>query len=250
MKEVELGETGLRVSELAFGTGTKGWGGSSDQTRIGYKNLVNLIKFAYEKDITFWESADEYGSHKHFAEALKGIERSSVTITTKMTSRKFKDAEKDIKRFLRELNTDYIDIVLLHAMSQSNWARKYSGAMDALSQAKENGLVSAVGISCHSFDTLKTVAENPWLDVLLVRINPYGKRMDASPEKVVPVLKQIHAAGKAIYAMKVFGQGNLLESKKQCMEFVLNLDCIDAISIGMTSKAEVLENLSLYQQLS
>lgn len=250
MKEVKLGETGLRVSELSFGTGTRGWGGSSDQTRIGHENLVNLIKFAYERGITFWDAADGYGSHRHFAETLKEIVRSSVTITTKTTSRKFRNTKEDIERFLKELNTDYLDIVLLHCMTRSNWAKRYSGAMDALSQAKEEGTVRAVGISCHDFGVLKTVTENPWVEVLLARINPHGTRMDASPEEVVPVLDQIHASGKAIYGMKVFGQGDLVESKKRCMEYVLNLDCIDAITIGMTSQAEVLENLSLYRQFS
>ena len=248
MKTIELGRTGLRVSEIAFGTGTAGWGGSSEQTRIGYENLVTLMKFAYGQGITFWDSADQYGSHKHLAEVLEGIDRSTVTITTKTTSRGYKEEGRDIKRFLKEIGTDYLDIVLLHSIMESDWNKRYSGAIDALSEAKEEGLVRALGISCHSFDALKTVAHSQWVDVLLVRINRYGKNMDASVKEVVPVLKKIHAAGKGIYAMKVFGQGSLMKSKKQCMEYVLNLDCIDAMTIGMKSKVELLENLSLLSQ--
>jgi predicted aldo/keto reductase-like oxidoreductase len=248
VKIVELGRTGLRVSEIAFGTGTGGWGGSSEQTRIGYENLITLMKFAYGQGITFWDSADQYGTHKHLAEVLEGIDRSTVTITTKTTSRGYKETGKDIKRFLKEIGTDYLDIVLLHDMTESDWNKRYSGAVDALSEAKKEGLVRALGISCHSFNALKTVADSQWVDVLLVRINRYGKNMDASVKEVVPVLKKIHAAGKGIYAMKVFGRGSLIESKRQCMEYVLNLDCIDAMTIGMKSKVELLENLSLLSQ--
>jgi len=251
MREVELGKAGLRVSQLSFGTGTRGDGRSSEQTRMGCGKLVDLLRYAYDQGITFWDSADAYGSHGHVAEALKGINRSSVTVTTKTghTCYGFQDAERAVERYLQELNTDYIDMVLLHYVTEPNWAARYAGAMDALSRAKEKGLVRAVGIACHGLEVLETVASNPWVEVLLARINPYGSHMDSSPEEVVPVLREIHAAGKGIYAMKVFGQGDLAkpDKKKTCIDYVLNLDCVDAITIGMTNQEQVRENLSLCQ---
>jgi len=113
MEKAYLGRTGIEISRLCFGTGTSGWGGRSDQSKLGIKGLSKLLRFAYECGITFWDSADQYGTHPHVAEALLGLKRESVAITTKTCARTREEAEKDIKRFLRELRTDYIDIALL-----------------------------------------------------------------------------------------------------------------------------------------
>lgn len=244
MNAVELGRTGLSVSPLAIGTGTNGWGGRSDQTGLGFQRLARLLRYAYDQGITFWDSADGYGSHPHVAAALQGIDRASVVIATKMGVHSYPDAERDVQRFLRELQTDVLDIVLLHCMTDVRWPERYAGAMDALDYAKERGLVRAVGVSVHSLDALRTAAASPWVDVVLVRVNYKGVHMDAAPEEVLPLLKEMHASGKGIYAMKVLGRGALAHEARRALRYVLDLPEVDVASIGMMSEQQVREHVA------
>jgi len=249
MRRVLLGDTGLVVSRLAIGTGTNGWGYNSDQTRRGFDWLVDLLKLGYDLSINFWDMADQYGSHKHAREALKGIDREDIVITSKTTSRDRDACRRDVERFLREIGTDYVDIVLLHAKSSGDWNVSCRGAMDALAEAKEKGLVRAVGISSHGLDALKTAASEPWVDVILVRINYAGIRMDAPPEQVIPVLERAHNAGKGIYAMKVLGCGPLTSDPEKAIKYVLNLKCVDAMTIGPTEHEHLRQNAEIIERL-
>ncbi len=245
MERIELGNTGLRVSRLAFGTGTRGWSGHSDQTALGLQGLADLLRAAYDLGVTFWDTADEYGSHPHVARAMKGLPRDSLVIATKTTARRAVDATRAVERFLRELDTDIIDIVLLHCMVGGDWPSRYAGAMEALRQAVEKGMVRAVGVSCHSLAALEKAAQNEWVDVVLVRVNYAGINMDASPDRVVPVIAQLHAAGKGVYAMKVLGCGALTEDPRRAIRYVADLGTVHSMTIGMTSRDQIEENVRL-----
>jgi len=140
---VRLGPMKVEVSRLAMGTGTNGSGGSSNQTRkLGLQGVADLLQAAYDQGVTFWESADQYGSHPHLREALKrGIPREKITILTKTHASTEKEMRADLDRFRRELGTDYIDILLLHDMEQSDWPEHKQGAMAVISEAREKGIV-------------------------------------------------------------------------------------------------------------
>jgi aryl-alcohol dehydrogenase-like predicted oxidoreductase len=255
METVSLGRTGLRVSRLALGTGTHGWAHRSEQTSLGLDGLANLLRLAYDQGVRFWDSADQYGSHPHVAKALRGIlrhgdARDAVVIATKTSSRKGTDVTQDVERFLREMDTDVLDIVLLHCMSQRDWPRRYAEAMEALSRAKEQGKLRAVGISCHDLGALVTAAETDWVDVVLVRINRAGVNMDGSPEQVSPVIERLYSAGKGVYAMKVLGCGQFTRDARPAMQYVLQLGTVHALAVG-TSRAEHLaQNVRLVEELA
>lgn len=245
MQTIDLGQTGLRVSRLGFGTGTRGGGKNSDQTRIGHDKLVNLMRFGYQQGITLWDSADGYGSHPHIADVLEGIDRSSVVIISKTHSKSPEKVRDEIPRFLSELRTDYIDILLMHCISRGSWLTDHADVVDVFQEAKENGVVRAIGMSCHGFDALKTVASAEWIDVVLARINYDGTKMDAGPDEVIPVLESIHDAGKGVLAMKVLGQDDLNDDVPKGIRFALGLSCVDAMVIGMTDESQVRQNVSL-----
>lgn len=251
MQTVDLGKTGLHVSRLAIGTGTNGWGGRSDQTALGVKGLTELLKFAHEHGVTFWDSADQYGSHTHVKNALKGLDRSSVVITTKTTSRTGRDVEADVKRFLKEIGSDYVDIVLLHCLTNSDWPRRYPGAMEALSRCKAQGLIRAHGVSCHDYGAFQAAAMTQWVEVVLARINYGGISMDASPADVIHTMEQMAASGKGIYGMKVLGQGKLArqDGPRKPIEYVMGLSCVHAMTIGMTSRHQVEANVAIVNEL-
>ncbi len=238
----ELGRTGLRVPRLSIGTGTNGWGGSSAQTRLGFSQCVRLLHAAYDAGIAWWDSADQYGSHPHVREALKRYERDKVIITTKTVARSVYQAEKDLQRFLKEMTTDYVDILLLHCLVDPNWNVTMRPVMDCLSRAKEKGLVRALGVSCHDLGALKTAADEPWVDVILARLNYSGVHMDGSPEQIVLVLKKAQSRGKGIYGMKVLGQGQLGSDARKAIEFTFKTGVVSAITIGMVSEREINEN--------
>ncbi len=249
MKTIELGRTGLRVSRLAIGTGTNGYSNSSNQTRLGPDVLPSILRAGFELGVNFWDLADSYGSHPHARRALAHVPRESVVIATKTSARTEAEATSAVERFLRELGTDRIDIVHLHGVSVADWPRQRAGAMAALSRLKEQGIVRAVGVSVHDLGALATAATEPWVDVVLARINPAGVHMDAAPDQVVPVLHKIHDAGKGLYAMKVLGQGKLRNDVRGALAYALGLGCLDALNIGIESEAELRECARLVEEL-
>lgn len=235
---VTLGKTGIRTSRLAMGTGTIGFGHHSNQTALGLKGLSDLLRNGYDHGLYFFDAADAYGSHPHVAEALKHVPRDKVTILTKTFSRDPKSARADLERFRRELGTDTIDICLMHCLTEGDWTERFRGVMDVLSEAKEKGIIRAHGCSCHSIEALRAAAKSPWVEVDLARINPVGSHMDASPQEVVGVLKEMKAAGKGIIGMKILGQGDLRSRVDDALRYALSLGVLDAFTIGAESKGE------------
>ena len=246
--QVTLGHTGIRVSRLAIGTGTNGWSGHSNQTRLGFDRLVDLLCYAYDRGITFWDLADQYGSHPHAAAALRRIGREKVVITTKTTSRTPAEIHQDLDRFRKELDTDTLDIVLLHCLTDPEWVGNLGSVMEAMSKAKDRGILRAVGVSCHNFGAFQAAAACDWVEVVLARINHAGLSMDAPPPEVIPVLEQMHRRGKGVYGMKVMGCGKLGDDPARAMQFALNLSCLDAIVIGMEDEGQIDRNLDLLRQ--
>jgi predicted aldo/keto reductase-like oxidoreductase len=184
------------------------------------------------------------------ARALKGLPRDQVVIVTKTTSRQANQVKDDIDRFLKEMETEVIDILLLHCLTKKDWTKSYAGAMEVLTNAKTQGKVRAVGVSCHGFGALKTAAETTWGDVVMVRINPRGVNMDDSPKKVVPVIEKIFNSGKGVYGMKILGNGRLAREAPEMIEYALKLGTIHAFTIGMNSPAQISQNVRLVEELA
>jgi aryl-alcohol dehydrogenase-like predicted oxidoreductase len=237
---VTLGSTGIQTSRLAMGTGTVGVGHHSHQTALGIKGLSDLLLNGYDHGLRFFDAADTYGSHPHVAEALKHVPRDKVTVLTKTWSRDSDKARADLDRFRRELGTDYIDVCLIHCVTEGDWTDRYRGVMDVLSDAKQEGVVRAHGCSCHSIEALRAAAKSPWVEIDLARINPVGvdAYMDADPATVVSVLKEMKAAGKAVVGMKILGAGALRNRQDEAIKYALSLGVLDAFTIGAESKAE------------
>ena len=235
---VTLGQTGIKTSRLAMGTGTVGSGGHSNQTALGMKELPALLLNGYDNGLRFFDAADSYGSHPYVAVALKQVPRDKVTVLTKSWARDAAGMRADLDRFRRELGTDYLDICLMHCLTEGDWTTQYRGAMDVLSEAKQKGIIRAHGCSCHSIEALRAAAASPWVEIDLARINPIGSHMDADPATVVSVLRQMKASGKAVVGMKILGQGDMRTRQQEAINYALSLGVLDAFTIGAESKAE------------
>jgi 1-deoxyxylulose-5-phosphate synthase len=235
---VTLGSTGIKTSRLAMGTGTVGSGHHSNQTALGIKGLSDLLLNGYDHGLRFFDAADSYGSHPHLADALKHVQRDKVTVLTKTWARDPATARADLDRFRRELGTDYLDICLMHCLTEADWPERFKGVMDVFSEAKQKGIIRAHGCSCHSIEALHAAAKSPWVEVDLARINPIGSHMDADPQIVLGVLRQMKAAGKAVIGMKILGQGDLAQRQDEAIKYALSLGVLDAFTIGAESKSQ------------
>jgi aryl-alcohol dehydrogenase-like predicted oxidoreductase len=199
--------------------------------------------------VRWFDLADLYGTHPYLIPALKTIPRDKYGIVTKIwfqpggipeTERP--DADVVINRFLKELGSEYIDLVLLHCVTSEKWNVELQKQMEIMAKLKQKGTIRAHGVSCHSLGALQAAAEEPWVDSVHARINPYGMSMDDKPEKVVPVLKKIHAAGKGVVGMKIIGEGKLRaepEKINSSAEFVLGLGCVDILNVGFEKTEEI-----------
>ncbi len=238
---VILGKTGIKVSRVAIGTGTDG---GQQQRNLGDDGLHRLLRYALDEGVRWWDTADAYRTHPFHARVLREIKRDQVVITTKTRSRDAAGVRADLERFRKELNTDYIDIVLLHCMEDPRWPEKLKGCMDVLSEAKQKGWIRAHGCSCHSFGALEAAANEPWVEVDLARFNPFAQIMDVSKtdelERVEKTLALMHARGKAVYAMKVIGNGRFKpEQIEQSVPYVASKPYITALNIGFTSPDQI-----------
>jgi predicted aldo/keto reductase-like oxidoreductase len=240
-QKITLGKTGIKTTLLGMGTGFSGGNRSSNITRAGVAE--SLIRQAYEKGIRFFDCADSYGTHPFTAAALKGIPRDNYSLGTKMwvTSGGIPEKERPdagivIDRFRKELNTDYIDLVQLHCMTTGDWTDQQKRFMDGLENLKAKKIIRAHGISVHSFEALEAAAESQWVDVIHVRINPYGEAMDKKdPALVVPVIEKLHKSGKGVIGMKLIGNGKFKNDSEKIdasLKFVLGLGTVDMIIVG------------------
>jgi aryl-alcohol dehydrogenase-like predicted oxidoreductase len=238
---VTLGKTGIQTTLLGMGTGFSGYNRSSNITRAGVAEP--LIHQAYLKGIRFFDCADSYGTHPFTAAALKGIQRDKYTLGSKIwvsqggiPEPERPDADKVIERFRKELNTDYIDLIQIHCMTDPNWTDQQKKQMDVLENLKAKKIIRAHGVSVHSLEAMEAASESSWVDVIHVRINPYGETMDnRDPSKIVPLIEKMHKAGKGVIGMKLVGNGKFRTDSEKIdasLKYVLGLGTVDMIIVG------------------
>jgi aryl-alcohol dehydrogenase-like predicted oxidoreductase len=243
---VAIGNTGVKVSFLAQGTGYNGSARMSDHTRMGTEAFERLLRHDLDQGITFIDTADLYGTHTYIRNAIRGVARDKYALLSKIWPRTeywnmaSGGAVQEVKRFCQELRTDYLDVCLIHCMLNDKWVQEYARIRDELSELKQKKVVRAVGVSCHHFGALKIAANDPWVDVIFARINHKGSVMDASVDEVTPVLKQARANGKFVVGMKIFGAGQLTkpDDKDTSLRYVIKNALVDAMTIGMRRTEE------------
>lgn len=249
---VPLGKSGVKVTRLAFGTGTHG---GRVQRELGQKEFTKLVRHAYDRGIRFFESADNYDQmHEMLAEALKGIPRENYRLMTKLRwqnlAKEGYKPEDDIERFRKELNTDYFDVFLLHNVKTTTWPSELERLRDALSEAKHKQILRCHGCSGHGLMPIRAYPGNPWLDVVLMRVNHDGTRMDnlkdeanvpGVREEVLPTIEKVHGQGTGVLGMKIMGEGRFItpEQRDASIKFVMQFGKVDAVTIGFKSTAEI-----------
>jgi predicted aldo/keto reductase-like oxidoreductase len=248
-ERVTLGRTKIQCSFLAQGTGFHGWGGSSHHTRLGQPGFTKLLRSAFDEGVNFLDMADQYGSHPFVREALRGVARDKTVMLTKLSlSGSARDrrgvTSEYFDRFRRELDTEMIDVCLIHCVTDDGWQSDFARVRDDLAALKEKGVLRAVGVSCHDHGALKKAADDPWVEVIFARINHRGGTeysCDDTPAELAKTLRRARTNGKAVVGMKIFGAGRLTkpEDRDASLRYVLGHDLVDAMTIGMTSVEQV-----------
>jgi aryl-alcohol dehydrogenase-like predicted oxidoreductase len=244
-----LGNTGILVSRMCFGTGTTKIDCESAQSKLPVDALGSLLVQAHGLGVTFWDTADNYNTHAHVAWALSRLPRHEVVITSKTHDVTAQAARQSLTQTLRELNTDYLDVMLLHEPDSPEEFEERLPALREFHKAKQEGLIRAVGLSTHAILTLEHVAGNPEIEMILTNFNFAEDHMDAGIEHYRKAMQQAHAAGQGVVAMKTLGEGRLADRKQESITYSLSQPFIHSVVVGMMNAAELVENVAIAEEV-
>ena len=254
---VALGKSNVKVTRLAFGTGTMS---GQAQRNLGQEGFNRLVRHAYDSGIRFFETAESYGDmHRMLGIALKGIPRDSYRLMTKVTTHPDGNPQEKIDELRKLANTDYFDVCLLHWQHTGSWPSDSMRWQDGIAEAQVKKAVVARGASVHGLPALRKMPGNEWLQIAMIRMNHKGSHMDAedfnSPgpgnvKEVVDHVKQVHQQGMGVISMKLVGEGSFTarEDRQAAMKFAFRNAGVDSVTVGYKSTAEVdeaIENLNL-----
>jgi 1-deoxyxylulose-5-phosphate synthase len=253
---VTLGRSGVKVTRLAFGTGSFS---GQVQRSLGQDELTRLVRYAYDRGIRFFETAESYGEmHKMLGIALKGIPRDSYQLMSKVTTRESVNPQEKFDELRKLANTEYFDIMLLHWQHTATWPRDTKRWQDAILESQSKKIIVSHGASVHGLPALRQVPETKWLDVAMIRMNHKGTRMDAEdyategpgnvPE-VVSHVKEVRKEGMGVISMKLIGEGTFnREDRQKAMRFAFRNAGVDCVTVGCKNTAEIdeaIENLNM-----
>jgi 1-deoxyxylulose-5-phosphate synthase len=244
---VTLGKSDTKVTRLAFGTGSFS---GEIQRNLGQENFNRLVRYAYDRGVRFFETADSYyDMHRMLGVALQGLPRDSYRIMTKVTTEDSMDPQKKIDELRTQIRSDYFDILLLHWQHTGTWVEDTRHWQDAVLVAQKRGAVVTRGASVHGLPALRQVPGFDWLQVAMIRVNHNGTRMDTDiadgpglgnvPE-VVSHIHQARAAGMGVISMKLAGEGVFnRDDRQKAMRFAFRQANVDSVTVGYKSNAEI-----------
>jgi 1-deoxyxylulose-5-phosphate synthase len=254
---VTLGKTNVKVTRLAFGTGSFS---GQVQRDLGQDGFTRLVRHAHERGVRFFETAESYGGmHEMLGIALQGVPRDSYRLMTKVTTHDGVDPQAKIDQLRRAAKTEYFDIVLLHWQHTSTWPTDSLRWQDGISEAQTKQAVLSHGASVHGLPALRQVPDMKWLDVAMIRMNHKGVRMDAEDynteglgnvSEVVTHVRKIRKDGTGVISMKLVGEGQFTnrEDRKAAMKFAFRNAGVTAVTVGYKNPGEIdeaIENLNL-----
>jgi len=268
MDQIRLGNTDLMVSRLCYGTEPfttkKGPRGMMSQGDIGPEKGGSVLREALEIGVNFWDTSDDYGTHPHVRAGLGLVDREKVVVADKTFAQEYEEGREAIKSALRDLGTNYIDLMLLHLVPLKSFTwdiagkevavgdlESRAGALQAFVDAKEKGEIRAVGLSSHSAIVLEKALKMPEIEVVCTTFNKVGSFVeDGSQEAHLEAIKSAKAAGKGVYVVKVINAGKLRDEAPSAIRYALQFhEFIDAWNIGMYDMDDVTQNVKLFKEV-
>jgi aryl-alcohol dehydrogenase-like predicted oxidoreductase len=251
MPERILGKTGVSVP--VFGLGGAGKTPLSWRGREG--EAVEMIEKAIALGIRYFDTAASYGpSEENLGKVLPSV-RKDVFLASKTGGRDRDSAWRQLERSLQRLNTDYLDLWQMHHVSFMSTLDEIfgnNGAIKALEEAKEQGIVRYSGITGHHEpDVIAEGLRRYPFDTTLVTLNAADVHHPRPFAPVVlPVAKQNNVG---VIAMKVPAYGRIfkpgvLDGMEQAMGYVLSLDGVHCCIIAAESATQLESNFRVAQQ--
>ena len=231
------------VSRLCYGTLTIG----PLQARLSLAEGSALLEAAYQQGVTFFDSAESYGTYPYLKELIRKVGRHNIVLTGKSYAADATEARQAVYAALEALGTDYIDIFLLHEQLSESSLRGHAEALQAYVELKQQGVLRAVGLSTHHIAAVQASILRSEIDVLhpLYNMQGYGIQ-DGSAAHMLAAIRENVDMGKGVYAMKVLGGGHLIPSYSEAFDHVLGIDCFTSIAVGMQSLQEIAVNTALF----
>ena len=243
MEYLAYGKTDIEISRLCFGAGR------IRDTCDTYEAGGKLMLKALDEGITFWDTAEGYGTQPHLGEAIRQIPRHKVVIQTKNSAKDYKSASASITRSLKELKTEYVDVLLLHGISTPEDLVSREGALDAYREAKKAGKVQAIGCSTHvhTGTVMDAVIDHPEIEVILATANKEGRLLEGgSLDRHLEYLQRAYDLGKGISIMKVIAAGEIpVTDYSDWIEWGFNLETAHAINLGITEYRHITLDVGL-----
>ena len=254
---VTLGKSNVKVTRLAFGTGTMS---GRVQRELGQDEFTRQVRHAYDSGIRFFETSETYGDmHRMLGVALKGIPRDSYRLMSKVTTREGVDPQAKIDELRKAANTEYFDIMLMHYQHVATWPTDTVRWQDGILEAKSKKAIIGHGASVHGLPALRKFPGNKWLEIAMIRMNHRGTKMDAEDyntpglgnvDEVVGHVHTVKREGMGLISMKLIGEGAFTdrEDRKKAMRFAFQNAGVDSVTVGFKSIAEIdeaIENLNL-----
>lgn len=244
MDRVKLGNTNIEVTEIGLGVLTIGY----TQLDLSIKEGADIVRYAYDKGIRLFDTAQYYETYPYIREAFKNLkfhrdDPNRPIIASKSLDGSYDAMEYAINECLSELDMDYIDIFKLHEVrTDPDWDSR-AGAWQCLKDYKEKGVVGAIGVSTHHIDVVEKMADIPECDIVFPLINYAGlgirKGNEAgTAEEMKDAIRDCLCKGKGVFAMKVFGGGNLTGEYRKALDYVKKIGA-HSIMIGMGSRDEI-----------
>ncbi|OGH98110.1 MAG: hypothetical protein A2104_05675 [Candidatus Melainabacteria bacterium GWF2_32_7] len=241
-----LGKSNLSVSKLCYGT----LAFSIYHANLSLEKSTLLLTEAYKKGVNFWDTAELYETYSHLNYALKALDNDKdIVISSRSYAKTYKDMKSSIEKCLKEINRDKVEIFGLHEVQKDEFdgSTFRKGALKALIEAKNNGLISAISITTHSAKVVDLAGDIEEIDVIMPLINYKGIGIkDGNLSDMELAIKKAKEKNKGIYAMKVLAGGGLAESIKLAVNYALENENIDSIAIGMDSIDELLFNIDIF----
>lgn len=228
-----LGNTGLKVSQLCFGTLALG----PAQYNLPLDKAHGLIKASLEAGVNFFDASEFYGVYPH----LRCLsEDEGIVISSRSYASTKAEMTKSLETARKGLGRDKVEIFGLHEQESGLTLKGHREALEYLAESREKGVIDAVSVSTHYVSCVKSASLLSEVDVIFAILNVEGLGIpDGTRHDMEEALAFAHYMGKGIYIMKALGGGHLYKRAYEAMRYVSAFPYKHSVCVGIKDTAEL-----------
>ena len=241
MEYRNLGQTGLRISRMCFGSLTMG----PLCANLPLETGAEILYQAFRSGVNFVDTAEQYKTYPYIRAALDRLESpDEIVVSTKTYGYTDREASWAVEDARLALGRNQLDIFLLHEIRDLEDFQQRKGAWRILREARKNGIIRAIGLSSHSAKVVSWAAEQDEFDVIHPLLNMAGVGiLDGGREEMLAAIRKASQAGKGIFSMKALGGGALMHQAQEALAWAFSQPELDAVAVGSKDLNELRTNL-------